>query len=153
MVSEVEIRPATTDDIVGLRKLLADDALGEGREDLTEAGLAKYQRAFQAIEESPDNELFVAEAGGRLVGTFQLTWIPYLSRGGSLRCLIEAVRVSSELRGQGLGTRMMEFALERARAKDCGLVQLTTDKTRLDAHRFYEKLGFEVTHHGMKLRL
>jgi len=153
MKSDLSIREAKFEDIPALRTLLADDDLGRTREDLSEAGLVKYQHAFQAIDASPDNELFVAEQDGDLVGTFQLTWIPYLSRGGSLRCLIEAVRVASSRRGQGLGAEMMRFAIERAREKDCALVQLTTDRTRSKAHRFYQKLGFVWTHQGMKLAL
>ena len=144
---------AESGDVTGIRALLADDELGRQREDLTPEGLVKYQRAFAEIERDPNNELFVAELDGQVVGTFQLTWIPYLSRGGNTRAHIEAVRVASHLRGQGLGTRLMEFALERARQKGCLLAQLTTDKTREQAHRFYQNLGFQWTHFGMKMPL
>jgi ribosomal protein S18 acetylase RimI-like enzyme len=153
MNSEIEIRLAVADDVFGIRELLADDILGRTREDLSEEGLVKYQSAFQAIQESLDNELYVAQLGDRLVGTYQITWIPYLSRGGILRCVIETVRVSSDMRGQGLGSQMMEHAIRRAKLKKCALVQLMTDRTREDAHRFYERLGFEWTHRGLKMKL
>ena len=150
---KLHIRLAETADIEPIRELLADDELGKQREDLSKEGLLKYRAAFARIQNDPGNDLYVAELEERLVGTFQLTWIPYLSRAGSLRCLIEAVRVATELRNQGLGEEMMRFAVERAEDKGCALVQLTTDKTRDKAHRFYQRLGFESSHIGMKLKL
>ena len=147
------MRLAEADDVVAIRALLADDDLGRAREDMTDEGLECYQQAFEAIHSDPRNELFVAILDGELVGTFQTTWIPYLSRGGNERCHIEAVRVSTEKRGLGIGSKMMEFALQQARTRGCLLAQLTTDVRREDAHRFYQRLGFEVTHHGMKLML
>ncbi|HIB66899.1 MAG TPA: GNAT family N-acetyltransferase [Phycisphaerales bacterium] len=149
----LEIRLAEVEDVDAIRHLLADDKLGSTREDLSAEGLSKYLNAFHSIQNDPGNELFVTVLNGELVGTFQLTWIPYLSRGGNERCLIEAVRVASARRGHGIGEKMMQFAIKRARERGCLLAQLTTDLTRPAAHRFYERLGFEATHHGMKLRL
>lgn len=149
----LDIRLATLEDVESIRQLLADDHLGQAREDLSAEALGRYQEAFRAIANDQRNELFVALQQDLLVGTFQLTWIPYLSRAGNERCLIEAVRVASDKRGQGIGEKMMRFAINRARDRGCLLAQLTTDLTRPAAHRFYERLGFVVTHHGMKLKL
>lgn len=143
-------RPA---DLPALRALLADDELGRSREDSSPAAAAKYEAAFDAIEADARNELWTARLDGRLVGTYQVTYIPYLSRGGNERCLIEAVRVASDKRGQGIGRAMMQFALAQARDRGCLLAQLTTDKSRVAAHRFYRQLGFQATHEGMKLDL
>ena len=155
------MRLATRDDVFAIRALLGDDKLGQSREDMSDKGLEKYLAAFDAINNSPDNQLWVAQDAsisdtgetGAIVGTWQVTYIPYLSRGGNLRCLIEAVRTASNRRGEGIGRKMMEFALDQARQRDCLLVQLTTDKTRLDAHRFYKNLGFVASHEGMKIQL
>lgn len=149
----MNLRLATKLDVNGIRALLGDDKLGQSREDMSDDGLQKYLTAFEAIANSPDNELWVAEQGGKIIGTWQVTYIPYLSRGGNTRCLIEAVRTAGECRGQGIGRQMMEFALDQARHRGCQLAQLTTDKTRNDAHRFYQKLGFQSTHEGMKIQL
>ena len=147
------IREARRSDVAAIRALLADDKLGATREDLSDHGLEKYLKAFDAITADHRNLLMVAEQGGAIVGTYQVTYIPYLSRGGNERALIEAVRVAGDQRGQGIGRLMMERALEGARSRGCLLAQLTTDKTRPDAHRFYLSLGFTSTHEGMKLPL
>jgi GNAT superfamily N-acetyltransferase len=147
------IRLARSTDVERIRALLADDELGRAREDLSAEGLKKYQHAFRRIDEDPGNELWVVEQDESLIATAQVTWIPYLSRGGNERCLVEAVRVASDLRGRGIGRELMLHIIERARQRGCNLVQLTSDRTRADAHRFYERLGFETSHHGMKLRL
>lgn len=155
-MSGLVFRLATGKDVSAIRALLADDDLGQTREDLSAEGLSKYQAAFEAILASSDNQLWVAEDdtnGHEIVGTWQVTYIPYLSRGGNTRCLIEAVRTARNRRGEGIGRKMMVFALEQARQRGCQLAQLTTDKTRKDAHRFYEKLGFVASHEGMKLML
>ena len=152
-MTELILRLATLNDVPAIRAMLGDDELGQTREDMSEQGLQKYIIAFEAIENSTGDELWVAEEGGQIVGTWQVTYIPYLSRGGNIRCLIEAVRTASNKRGEGIGRKMMEFALDQARTKGCQLAQLTTDKTRLDAHRFYQKLGFVATHEGMKIQL
>jgi GNAT superfamily N-acetyltransferase len=139
--------------IVGL---LADDQLGRSRELAgggESNGLDPYIRAFEMIQDDPRQLLVVAADGEALVGTMQLSFIPGLSRRGSLRAQIEAVRVHADYRDRGLGRMMFEWAIAEARGRGCSLVQLTTDKTRADAHRFYERLGFVASHHGMKLSL
>ncbi|WP_174528357.1 GNAT family N-acetyltransferase [Micromonospora maritima] len=150
-MTDVIFREATRDDLPAVLALLADDVLGRHR-DLPEVDAA-YERAFADLDADPRNHLVVADAGGDLVGCFQLTYIPGLGRHGVERCLIESVRVRSDLRGRGLGRAMMRWAIDQARARGCGLVQLTTDKQRADAHRFYRDLGFEASHEGMKLAL
>ncbi|WP_237215517.1 GNAT family N-acetyltransferase [Falsiroseomonas oryziterrae] len=140
-------------DLPALVGLLADDALGREREapglPLTQA----YLDAFAAIERDPNQLLAVAEHDGRLVGMLQLSFIPGLSHRGAWRGQIESVRVAAGQRGAGLGQRMIEWAVEQCRARGCSIVQLTTDKSRADAHRFYARLGFRATHEGFKLRL
>ena len=150
---ELRLRQAVEADLNVLRHLLADDVLGRDREDLSDQATDKYLAAFRAIKADPRNELWTAHRGTDLVGMYQVTYIPYLSRGGNERCLIEAVRVAASVRGKGIGKAMMLFALDRARDRGCLLAQLTTDKTRPDAHRFYRRLGFEASHEGMKLDL
>jgi GNAT superfamily N-acetyltransferase len=110
-------------------------------------------RAFDAMAEDPDNRLVVAKMHGAVVGTLQLTFVPGLSQKGMWRAQVEAVRVRDDLRNQRIGTRMMEWAIDRARERGCWMVQLTTHHTRRDAHRFYERLGFTASHIGMKLYL
>ena len=130
--------------------LLADDAIGAGREGPADDA---YYAAFELIAADPANRLLVAEAAGRIVGTLQLTVVPGLSRHGMLRGQIEGVRVGADQRGQGLGRRLIERAIDLAREQGCGLVQLTSDKWRSDAIRFYESLGFTASHEGMKISL
>jgi GNAT superfamily N-acetyltransferase len=130
--------------------LLADDLLGAGREGPVDDA---YLAAFEQIEADPRSRLLVAERDGRVVGTLQLTLVPGLSRHGLLRGQIEAVRVAADERGQQLGRRMIEWAIEAARGQGCGLLQLTSDKQRPDAIRFYESLGFTASHEGLKLPL
>ncbi|GHJ43880.1 GNAT family acetyltransferase [Catellatospora sp. TT07R-123] len=144
-------REATRADLPAVIALLADDVLGKAR-DFAEVDDA-YEHAFAAIEADPRNLLIVADDGGEVVGCFQITYIPGLGRHGAERSLIEAVRVRADRRGHGLGAQMMQWAIDQARARGCALVQLTTDKSRLDAHRFYERLGFVASHEGMKLPL
>ncbi len=151
-MSELAIRPARRADVPAVVALLADDVLGKTRE-ADKGGLDRYFAAFDEIDADARNHLMVAEQGGEVIGTYQVTYIPYLSRGGNERALIEAVRVASHLRGAGIGRRMMLFALDEARKRGCLLAQLTTDKQRDDAHRFYLSLGFKATHEGMKLAL
>ncbi len=144
------LRRATEADLPAIVALLADDMLGAGRE---VPGDPAYEAAFAAIEADPNQLLAVAEEIGRVVGCLQLTFIPGLSRKGMWRGQIESVRIASGHRGTGLGRRMFEWAIEACRARGCGLVQLTTDKARPEAHRFYESLGFVASHEGMKLAL
>ena len=152
MPAEVIFRRATRDDLPAIMTLLADDDIARARGGY-DTGLPT--EAFARIDADPRNELIVAstEDDGAIVGTCQLTFIPGLSRGGAERMTIEAVRVRTDLRGAGIGRRMMEFALDRARARGCTLAQLTTDKRRADAHRFYASLGFVASHEGMKKAL
>lgn len=148
----VHFRVATRSDVPAIVALIEDDDISRSRERLvTEDADAALWRAFEQIDEDPRNELIVADQDGVVVGTCQLTFTPSLSRGGAERMTIEAVRVAGTLRGQGVGRAMMLWALERARQRGCGLAQLTTDKRRTDAHRFYESLGFTASHIGMKL--
>jgi GNAT superfamily N-acetyltransferase len=147
------IRLATGDDLAAIVGLLADDGLGQGREKSGGPLAASYTAAFAAIERDPNNEIAVMEQDGAVVGCLQLTFIPGLSRQGATRAQIESVRVASSLRGKGLGRALFEWAIARAKEKDCRLVQLTTDKARADAHRFYDSLGFVASHEGMKLAL
>jgi GNAT superfamily N-acetyltransferase len=152
-VDEITFRRATRADVPAIIALLADDELGAAREVVTEDVDAAYWSAFEAIDGDARNELIVAEHDGTVVGTCQLTFTPSLSRRGAERMTIEAVRVSSSRRGRGTGRSMMVWALERARERGCTLAQLTTDKRRTDAHRFYAALGFTASHEGMKLTL
>jgi GNAT superfamily N-acetyltransferase len=149
------LRRAERADLTGILRLLADDQLGSSREDPTD--LAPYETAFAAIDADPAHLLLVGElvpsagSGARLVATFQLSFLPGLSRRGAWRAQLEAVRVGSELRGQGVGAVMVEWAIDESRRRGCSLIQLTTDKSRTAAHRFYERLGFAASHEGMKL--
>ena len=151
--NDPEIRPARRDDLPAVVALLADDALGASREDTSEPVAPCYREAFAAMERDPNNTLYIAVSNDEVIGCFQLTIIPGLSRRGALRAQIESVRVAGSRRGQGLGRLLFEWAIEEARRRDCILVQLTTDKTRAEAHHFYETLGFVASHEGMKLQL
>lgn len=149
-MSDVSLRRATADDVALILALLADDDLGKLRE--TAPGPA-HVAAYEAIARDRNQLLAVAEVDGKVIGCLQLTFIPGLSRGGQWRGQIEAVRVARSLRGQGIGAAMMRWAIERCRERGCGLVQLTSDLQRPDAHWFYEQLGFTASHAGFKLRL
>lgn len=144
----VQIRRAVASDVPAIVEMLADDPLGARRE---RPGDPAYATAFAEIDADPRQVLAVAVSGCEVVGTLQLTFIPGLSRLGSTRALIEAVRVRADQRGSGLGADLVRWAVDTARSRGAALVQLTTDATRKDAHRFYERLGFEATHVGMKL--
>jgi len=153
MSRELKFRIAKVDDLGDIVRMLADDFLGGTREKVEDTISDDYIRAFREIESDPNNELIVAELDNKVVGTFQLTFTPSLSFQGGKRCTIESVRVDSNLRGQGIGREMMEWAIERAKEKGCVSIQLTTNSKRKNAHRFYERLGFEPTHLGMKLKI
>ncbi len=146
-------RPAQRADLPAVVALLADDPLGAKRERFDDPLPQSYRDAFAAIEADPHNELWVAELNGQVAGVLQLTLIPYLTYQGGWRALIEGVRVAAVHRGKGLGKALFEWAISRARERGCHLVQLTTDKARPDARRFYERLGFVASHEGMKLLL
>ncbi|MDG4823822.1 GNAT family N-acetyltransferase [Asanoa sp. WMMD1127] len=152
-MTDVIFRPATRADLPAIVALLADDPIGAGRETVAEEVDAAYWQAFDAIDGDPRNTVVVAELGGEVVGTLQLIMIPSLTRRGGTRMEIEGVRVAAAHRGAGLGRRMIDWAVAEARVAGCSLVQLTTDKRRADAQRFYESLGFAATHEGMKLLL
>jgi ribosomal protein S18 acetylase RimI-like enzyme len=149
--SEITIRTATREDIPPVVALLADDPLGASREDAN--NLAPYQQAFEAVAAQGGNYLLIAERDNMVVGCLQLTIIPGLSRRGMTRGLIEGVRVRAACRGLRIGEQLIRHAIELSREAGCGLVQLTTDKSRTDAHRFYQRLGFVASHEGMKLAL
>jgi GNAT superfamily N-acetyltransferase len=138
-------------DEAGRGRMDENDEGGRGRMDVvSEDADAALWRAFEAIDADPRNELIVADEDGAVIGTCQLTFTPSLSRGGAERMTIEAVRVRRDRRGTGVGRAMMAWALDRARERGCRLAQLTTDRRRADAHRFYESLGFVPSHVGMK---
>ncbi|MCA2183462.1 GNAT family N-acetyltransferase [Nonomuraea cavernae] len=144
-------RPATAEDVPAIVAMLADDPLGARREG--DPGDERYLSAFARIDADPHDELIVAERDGEVVGTMQLTYLAGLSRLGAERCQIEAVRVAASSRGEGLGRRMIQWGIDRARARGCAMVQLTSDKSRTGAHRFYDSLGFAASHEGYKLSL
>ncbi|MFJ6541924.1 GNAT family N-acetyltransferase [Streptomyces sp. NPDC091385] len=150
-MEQTDIRRARPDDIPAIVAMLADDPLGAQRESPDD--LAPYVAAFERLAADPNQHLVVAVLEGRVIGTLHLTIIPGLSRKGATRALIEAVRVHADQRGSGLGSALIRWAVERSRELDCTLVQLTSDKTRTDAHRFYERLGFTASHEGFKLNL
>jgi len=146
-------RLARAENLSALVRMLADDPLGSLREVCSTPVATGYTEAFAAIEADPNNELVVAVIGEVIVGMLQITFIPYLTYQGRWRALIEGVRVSSSVRSLGVGAAMLQWAIERARHRNCVMVQLTTDRVREDALRFYERLGFAPSHHGMKLYL
>lgn len=146
----VSFREATRDDLDAIVALLADDPLGRTREAPGDPG---YLRAFEAMRAQGGNQLLVADDGGAVVGCLQLTLLPGLSRRGQTRAQIEGVRIADSHRGRGLGERMIREALVRAKAAGCGMAQLTSDASRTDARRFYERLGFVASHVGMKIAL
>jgi GNAT superfamily N-acetyltransferase len=152
-VDRLTFRDARRSDVPVIVGLLADDTLGSTREAMFDPLPSSYTSAFEDIERDPRNELVVAEDAGTVVGVLQVTYIPGLTYQGGERAQIEGVRVAASHRGRGVGREMIERAIERARIRGCRLVQLTTDKRRPDAHRFYESLGFVASHEGMKLRL
>ncbi|GAB2957350.1 GNAT family N-acetyltransferase [Micromonospora polyrhachis] len=146
-------RTAQRADVPAIVAMLADDGLGKGREVVGEEVDAAYWAAFAEMADDPNNTQVVVEVGGEVVGTLQLTYIRSLTRRGGLRAQIEGVRVRADQRGAGLGRTMIKWAVDQARERGCNLVQLTTDKRRADAHRFYASLGFRASHEGMKLVL
>ncbi len=150
----MKIRRAYKEDVIAIVAMLANDALGEQREDYKLPLPDSYYRAFHKIDSDPNQELMVAEnKEGIVIGTLQLSLIPYLTYKGGLRAQIEAVRIHENYRGKGLGKKLFLWAIERAKEKNAHVVQLTTDKKRPKALRFYESLGFKGTHEGMKLHI
>ncbi len=150
----MEIRKATKEDVPKIVALLADDKLGKQREHFSLPLPQEYGEAFERIHRDPNQELMVIEDHrGQITGTLQLSFIPYLTYRGGIRAQIEAVRIHKEHRGKGLGRKLFEWAIHRAKERGAHLVQLTTDKKRPEALQFYEQLGFTASHEGMKLHL
>ena len=153
-VEGLVLREAVVEDVPAIVELLVADQLGATRDGITtDADLQPYLRAFEAIDADPAHLLLVAGDGGQVLATMQLSFLPGLARRGALRAQIEAVRVREDYRSRGLGAALFEWAIQEARRRGCALVQLTTDKSRADAHRFYERLGFVASHEGLKLKL
>ncbi len=151
MQTTIDFRPAIRADVECIVEMLADDPLGAKREHAVKPLPKSYYDAFEHIVDDPNNELVVAECDGKVVGVLQLTYIPYLTYQGSWRALIEGVRVHKDYRAKGIGKELFTWAIERARIKPCKIVQLTSDKSRPEAIRFYESLGFKASHEGLKL--
>jgi ribosomal protein S18 acetylase RimI-like enzyme len=152
-VSRVKIRPARSSDVAAIVAMLADDALGRGRERIEDPLPPPYLPAFEKVERDPNIQLVVAEGeGGEIVGCLQLCILPGLSSQGASRGLIEDVRVASHYRSRGIGEQLVQWAVAEARGKGCGLVELLTHNTRVDAQRFYKRLGFQASHVGMTIR-
>ena len=148
----VTVRPARRDDVAAIIAMLADDHLGRARERLEDPLPSLYYEAFERLSRDPNIELMVAEEGGRVVGCLQLCILPGLSSQGASRGLIEDVRVASDRRSRGIGEQFVQWAVGEARARGCKLVELLTHHTRVDAQRFYERLGFSRSHVGMTIR-
>jgi len=151
--STVKFRVAKRDDLPSIVRLLADDDLGSQREHYEDPLLESYYTAFEQIDNDINHELIVAELDEAVIGTLHLIYIPSISFQGGLRAQVESVRVDKPYQGQGIGSDMMKWTIERAKVRGAHVVQLTTHKSRENAHRFYERLGFKGTHLGMKLSL
>lgn len=148
----VSIRPARREDVAAIVAMLADDHLGRARERVEDPLPASYYDAFARVERDPNLTLVVAESAGRVVGCLQLAILPGLSSQGGLRGLLEDVRVASDCRSRGIGEQLVQWAVAEAKARDCNLVELLTHQTRVDAQRFYKRLGFAASHVGMTVR-
>lgn len=152
-ISSVTIRRARREDVGVIVKMLADDPLGSARERIEEPLPASYFRAFEALEKDPNIQLVVAEGrDGAVVGCLQLCILPGLSSQGASRGLLEDVRVAAHCRSRGIGESLVQWAVAEARGRGCKLVELLTHHTRIDAQRFYKRLGFQPSHVGMTLR-
>jgi ribosomal protein S18 acetylase RimI-like enzyme len=152
-VSRIRIRPARSSDVAAIVAMLADDALGRGRERIEDPLPPSYLQAFERVERDPNIQLVVAEGeGGEVVGCLQLCMLPGLSSQGASRGLIEDVRVASRYRSRGIGEQLVQWAVAEAQSKGCKLVELLTHNTRVDAQRFYKRLGFQASHVGMTMR-
>ena len=152
-VSQIRIRPALSGDVAAIVTMLADDALGRGRERIEDPLPPSYFQALERVERDPNIQLVVAEGeGGDVIGCLQLCILPGLSSQGACRALIEDVRVASHCRSRGIGEQRVQWASAEARGKGCKLVELLTHNTRIDAQRFYKRLGFQASHVGMTVR-
>ena len=152
-MNEIVVQLANRTDLSSIVRMLADDELGSQREQYEDPLPESYIRAFEQIDNDPNHELIVAELDGEVVGTLQLMFLPSISFQGGLRAQVESVRVDTNLRSKGIGSKLMNWTIERAKARGAHVVQLTTHRSREDAHRFYERLGFSGSHLGMKLSL
>lgn len=152
-MTRLDIRLAQRADLPSIVRMLADDDLGSRRERCEDPLPPSYYSAFDQLHSDPNHELIVAEREGEVIGTLHLMFLPSISYQGGLRAQIESVRVDRQFQSQGIGTEMMQWAIERAKERGAHLVQLSTHNSRADAHRFYERLGFKGTHLGMKLSL
>ncbi|MEW6632970.1 MAG: GNAT family N-acetyltransferase [Pseudomonadota bacterium] len=152
-MSDIHIRRAEVADLPAIIAMLADDELGSAREDASLPLAQAYLDAFAAIDADPNQFLAVMADDAEIIGTLQITFLAGLSLRGARRGQIEAVRIAADRRGERLGQRLFDWAIEKCRERGCRVVQLTTNKTRLDAHRFYERLGFKASHIGYKLEL
>ena len=150
---EIIFRIARQTDVPSIVRLLADDELGNLRERYEDPIPKSYYAAYKLIDKDPNHELIVAELNGKVIGTLHLMFLPSLSFQGGLRAQVESVRVDTRYQNQGIGSQMMKWIMERAKVRAAHIVQITTHKSRADAHRFYERLGFKGTHLGMKLSL
>ncbi|MBR1171811.1 GNAT family N-acetyltransferase [Bradyrhizobium sp. DASA03005] len=148
----VSIRPARREDVAAIVAMLADDHLGRARERVEDPLPAVYYDAFARVERDPNLTLVVAESEGRVVGCLQLAILPGISSQGGIRGLLEDVRVAADCRSRGIGERLVQWAVTEAKARGCNLVELLTHQTRVDAQRFYERLGFAASHVGMTVR-
>ncbi|RKQ28342.1 GNAT family N-acetyltransferase [Oceanobacillus halophilus] len=153
MQTKIQFRTATENDLDSIVAMLADDVLGSKRERYEQPLPDSYINAFKAIKSDPNNELVVACNSIEVIGVLQITFTPYMTHQGGWRATIEGVRTSASVRGKGVGSELIKWAILRAEERGCHLVQLTTDKTRPDALKFYERLGFKATHEGLKLKL
>ncbi|MCT8138036.1 GNAT family N-acetyltransferase [Anaerobacillus sp. CMMVII] len=153
MRKKIHFRKATIKDLEKIVHMLSDDKLGSMRENYELPLQSSYTDAFQAIDSDPNIELIVACDGETIVGVLQLTFTPHLTYQGGWRATIEGVRTVLSEQGKGIGSKLTRRAIARAKERNCHVVQLTTDKTRKEALRFYEKLGFRATHQGLKLHL
>ncbi|MCA1377655.1 MULTISPECIES: GNAT family N-acetyltransferase [unclassified Bradyrhizobium] len=148
----VSIRPARREDVAAIVAMLADDHLGRARERVEDPLPAAYYDAFARIARDPNLTLVVAESEGRVVGCLQLAILPGLSSQGGSRGLLEDVRVATDWRSRGIGEQLVQWAVTEAKARGCNLVELLTHQTRVDAQRFYKRLGFTASHVGMTVR-
>lgn len=153
MQNNITIRKALTKDVAAIVKLLQDDILGKTREQFGPTISQNYYDAFSIIDKDPGQILAIAEIDGKVIATLQIIFITNISFHGAVRALIEGVHVDKDLRGKGIGQYIMEWAINEARKRNCHFVQLTSNKQRVDAHRFYERLGFTPSHIGFKLDL
>ncbi|MFC4403734.1 GNAT family N-acetyltransferase [Gracilibacillus xinjiangensis] len=153
MDREIHFRMAAEQDLDKVVEMLADDVLGSKREKYEQPLPESYLKAFQAISSDPNNELIIAYQGEEIIGVQQITFTPYITHQGGWRATIEGVRTARTYRDKGIGTALIQWAIKRAKARGCHLIQLTTDKDRQDALRFYQRLGFKATHEGLKMKL